>query len=279
MDSETILKTFYNRLKLQRYATNTIKSYMGYAQIFLEYMNEYPTLDRVPIAEIEAFINTKVIQDKISASYQRSLVGAIKKVYELVNRQTIELNYLYPKRKSTQLPRFFSQEEVRKILSATENLKHKAILTTIYSCGLRLSELINLKLTDIKSDNGLLFIQQSKGNKDRFVALPQKLLVLLREYYVVYKPFVFLFEGNQGAQYSERSVQLVLKKAMQKSQIQTKGSVHTLRHSYATHLIKSGIDIRVVQELLGHSDIRTTMIYTHITDVDKKATPSPLDFL
>jgi len=159
-------------------------------------MDKYHTLNEIPISEIEAFINAKVFKDNISASYQRSLVGAIKKVYELVNTQTIELNYLYPKRKSTQLPTFFSQEEIRKILNATENLKHKAILTTIYSCGLRLSELINLKLTDVKSDSDLLLIQQGKGNKDRLVALPNKLLMLLREYYTEFKPKIFLFEGN-----------------------------------------------------------------------------------
>ena len=279
MDSETILKTLQNRLKLQRYANNTIKSYCGYAQVFLEQMEKYNRLDEIPISEIELFINTKVTQENISVSYQRSLVGAIKKVFELVENQKIELNYLYPKRKVNKLPTFFSQEEVRNLLNATENLKHKAILTTIYSCGLRLRELINLKIADIKSESDLLLIRQSKGNKDRIVALPDKLLLLLREYYKVYQPKDFLFEGAKGNQYSERSVQLILKNAMSKAGVLSKGSVHTLRHSYATHLIKSGIDVRVVQELLGHNDIRTTMIYTHITDIDKKSTPSPLDFL
>ena len=279
MDSETILKILQNRLKLQRYANNTIKSYCSYTQVFLEQMEKYNSLDEIPISEIELFINRKVIQENISASYQRSLVGAIKKVFELVENQKIELNYLYPKRKVNKLPTFFSQEEVRNLLNATENLKHKAILTTIYSCGLRLSELINLKITDIKSESDLLLIRQSKGNKDRIVALPDKLLELLREYYKVYQPKDFLFEGLKGMQYSDRSVQLILKNALNKSGVISKGSVHTLRHSYATHLIKSGIDVRVVQELLDHNDIRTTMIYTHITDVDKKNTPSPLDFL
>lgn len=279
MDSETILKTLQNRLKLQRYANNTIKSYCGYAQVFLEQMEKYNRLDEIPISEIELFINTKVTQENISVSYQRSLVGAIKKVFELVENQKIELNYLYPKRKVNKLPTFFSQEEVRNLLNATENLKHKAILTIIYSCGLRLSELINLKIADIKSESNLLLIRQSKGNKDRIVALPDKLLLLLRGYYKVYQPKDFLFEGAKGDQYSERSVQLILKNAMSKAGVLSKGSVHTLRHSYATHLIKSGIDVRVVQELLGHNDIRTTMIYTHITDIDKKSTPSPLDFL
>ena len=200
MDSETILKTLQNRLKLQRYANNTIKSYCGYAQVFLEQMEKYNRLDEIPISEIELFINTKVIQENISASYQRSLVGAIKKVFELVENQKIELNYLYPKRKVNKLPTFFSQEEVRNLLNVTENLKHKAILTIIYSCGLRLSELINLKITDIKSENDLLLIRQSKGNKDRIVALPDKLLLLLREYYKVYQPKDFLFEGAKGNQ-------------------------------------------------------------------------------
>ena len=279
MDSETILKILQNRLKLQRYANNTIKSCCSYTQVFLEQMEKYNRLDEIPISEIELFINRKVIQENISASYQRSLVGAIKKVFELVENQKIELNYLYPKRKVNKLPTFFSQEEVRNLLNATENLKHKAILTIIYSCGLRLSELINLKIADIKSESNLLLIRQSKGNKDRIVALPDKLLLLLREYYKVYQPKDFLFEGAKGDQYSERSVQLILKNAMSKAGVLSKGSVHTLRHSYATHLIKSGIDVRVVQELLGHNDIRTTMIYTHITDIDKKSTPSPLDFL
>ncbi|GAB3018525.1 hypothetical protein GCM10027051_24690 [Niabella terrae] len=125
----------------------------------------------------------------------------------------------------------------------------------------------------------MLLIRQSKENKDRLVNLPDKLLVLLREYYIAFKPSDFLFEGAKSRQYSERSVQLILKAAMKKAGVTSKGSVHTLRHSYATHLIKSGVDIRMVQELLGHNDIRTTMIYTHITDVDKKSTPSPLDFL
>jgi site-specific recombinase XerD len=242
-------------------------------------MEKYNDLDSIPISEIEQFINDKVVKDNISASYQRSLVGSIKKIYKLVLNKNIKLNYLYPKRKTTKLPNFFSRDEIRSMLNACKNIKHKAILTTIYSCGLRLSELINLKITDIKSDSDLLLIRQSKGNKDRFVSLPDRLLELLRSYYLEFKPQAFLFEGAKGNQYSERSVQLFLKDAMKKAGVISNGSVHTLRHSYATHLIKSGVDVRVVQELLGHNDIRTTMIYTHITDVDKKATPSPLDFL
>lgn len=279
MDSEVLLKIFEKKLITQRYANNTIKSYKDYASLFLKHLDSYSSLNDVPITAIESFINAKVEQEQISVSYQKGLVGAIKKLYELILNEKIQLDYLYPKRSFSKLPKFFSKEEIRKLLDNTENLKHKAILMTIYSCGLRLSELLNLKLTDIRSSDQIIRINQSKGNKDRIVSLADKLLEILREYYQVYKPKEYLFEGTTGGRYSERSVQLVLKKALLKAKVQTDGSVHTLRHSYATHLIQSGIDIRIVQELLGHENIKTTMIYTHITDVDKKQTPSPLDFL
>src|SRR5690606_16105509 len=163
--------------------------------------------------------------------------------------QQLKLDYLLPKRSEQKLPKFFSKEEVRQILAATDNIKHKAMLMTIYSCGLRLSELLNLHIKDVRSSDQIVRINQSKGNKDRIVSLPDKLLHLLREYYQVYKPTEYLFEGDKGGRYSERSVQLVLKKALAKGKINTEGSVHTLRHSYATHLIQAGTDIRIVQEL------------------------------
>jgi len=279
MDSERIVTVFVERMRLQRYSASTIKSYKEYLKLFLHAMQKYDKLALIPVEEIECFINLKVKNENISASYQRSLVGAIKKAYALLLNQQMKLDYLLPKRGEHKLPKFFSKEEVRRILDNTGNLKHKAMLMTIYSCGLRLSELLNLKINDIRSSDQIVRINQSKGNKDRIVSLPDKLLHVLREYYQVYRPTDYLFEGDKGGRYGERSVQMVLKKALTKAHIKTEGTVHTLRHSYATHLIQSGIDIRIVQELLGHESIKTTMIYTHITDVDKKKTPSPLDFL
>lgn len=279
MESEVILKTFQTKLNTQRYAKNTIKSYMDYASLFLKHLNEYPSLKDVPVRAIESFINEKVQKEQISVSYQKGLVGAIKKLYELTLNQKVQLDYLYPKRSFSKLPKFFSKEEIRQLLDSTDNIKHRAILMTIYSCGLRLNELLNLKIKDIRSSEKIIRINQSKGNKDRIVSLPDKLLYILRDYYLVYKPKNYLFEGEKGNRYSERSVQLVLKKSLANARIKTEGTVHTLRHSYATHLIQSGIDVRIVQELLGHENIKTTMIYTHITDIDKKRTPSPLDFL
>lgn len=144
------------------------------------------------------------------------------------------------------------------------------MLMTIYSCGLGLSELLNLKITDIRSADKLLRINKSKGTKDRVVSLPDRLLEILREYYRQYKPSTYLFERANGGRYSESSVQLTLKKALVKGKINSSGSVHTLRHFYATHLIRSGVDIRIVKKLLGHESIKTTQIYTHITDIDSK---------
>lgn len=279
MDSEALILVMTERMALQRYSPNTIKAYKQYTQVFLQAMSDYTSLKKIPVSEIEGFINRMVKDNKISASYQRSLVGAIKKLYELTLDEKVKLDYLFPKRNFSSLPKFFSKDEIKRVFDATDNLKHKAILMTIYSCGLRLSELLNLKITDIRPTDKLLQIIKSKGSKDRVILLPDRLLEILREYYRLYRPSAYLFEGANGGRYSERSVQLVLKKALSKGKINTSGSVHTLRHSYATHLIQSGVDIRIVQKLLGHESIKTTQIYTHITDIDSNRTPSPLDFL
>jgi site-specific recombinase XerD len=164
-------------------------------------------------------------------------------------------------------------------MDGTTNLKHKAILATIYSAGLRVSELLNLKIKDIDSNSMLIRIEQSKGKRDRYVVLSEKLLLLLRDYFKHYHPKIFLFEGQSGGQYSARSIQVVFKNCVLAAKIDLPVSVHTLRHCFATHLIESGTDVRFVQELLGHASIRTTMIYTHLTDLKKRKIKSPFDAL
>lgn len=207
------------------------------------------------------------------------MIATITKFYKEIFQRNINLKHLYPKRKENKLPKFLTKEEVKKILAATENLKHKAILTTIYSCGLRLSEVLELKIADIKTRENLLLVRQAKGKKDRVVMLSPLLLELLRTYYKTYKPKTYLFEGQEGEKYSERSVQQILKNALIKASIISPASVHTLRHSYATHLLENGTDIRIIKELLGHNNIKTTEIYTHITDVSRTRVKSPLDLL
>ena len=229
--------------------------------------------------QIEQHINHQVTERNISISYQKQMVASIKFWYISVLGKKMKLDYLYPDRSEFKIPVVFSQADIQTILNACENTKHKATLATIYSCGLRLSELVNLRIQDIDSTAMTVTIRQSKNNRDRMVVLSEKLLVLLREYFVQYEPEEYLFEGQSGGKYSDRSVQQVLKQTLVKASINKEGSVHTLRHSYATHLIEQGTDIRFVQELLGHKNIKTTMIYTHLTDMAKRKIKSPLDNL
>ncbi len=160
-----------------------------------------------------------------------------------------------------------------------ENPKHRLLLKLCYGMGLRVSEIAKLKISHIDSKRMQVLVNQAKGKKDRYVNLPESVLEELRTYYLEYKPKEFLFEGHYGTQYSVRSVQAVFKNAMKKAKINKKVGVHSLRHSYATHLIEQGTDIRFVQELLGHKDIKTTMIYTSLTDQAKRKIKSPLDNL
>jgi integrase/recombinase XerD len=160
-----------------------------------------------------------------------------------------------------------------------ENIKHKSILYLIYSAGLRISEAVNLKIADIDSKRNVIIVQGGKGKKDRTTLLSQKLLIMLREYYVKYRPKDYLFEGDPGKQYSVKSIQNVFNKALKKSGIRKKATVHSLRHSFATHLLEHGTDLRYIQELLGHSSSKTTEIYTHITKKGMDKIKSPLDNL
>lgn len=173
-----------------------------------------------------------------------------------------------------------SKEEVKAILQAHQNVKHLAMLDLIYACGLRRGELLNLKLVDINSNRGLLRINQGKGNKDRVVPISEKILELLREYYLYEKPKVYLFEGEKlGEKYSEGSIQKVLKKALEKAKIKKPVTLHWLRHSYATHLLENGTDLRFIQELLGHNSSKTTEIYTHVSQKSLQKIKSPFDDL
>lgn len=276
MDKKTAL--FIQLLEVKRYSSNSIETYVNAFRQFLMYFKNVD-VDVLTEKQIEQYINLQVTERGISVSYQKQLVAAIKFWYNGVLGKNISLDYLYPDRGEFKIPMVFSQEEIKKILEVCENLKHKAILATIYSCGLRLSELTNLKIKDVDSSAMTVTVRQGKGNRDRVVVLSEKLLVLLRDYFKEYKPKEYLFEGQTGGKYSERSVQQVLKQILVKAKINKQGSVHTLRHSYATHLIEQGTDIRFVQELLGHKSIKTTLIYTHLTDATKRKIKSPLDNL
>lgn len=272
------IELFGQLLEVKRYSINSIETYINaFRQFLLHFKGQ--DVDVLSERQIEQYINVQVTERKISVSYQKQLVAAVKFWYNGVLGKNLQLDYLYPDRPEFKIPKVFSQQDIKAMLNVCENIKHKAILATIYSCGLRLSELTNLMIKDIDSTQMTVTIRQGKGNRDRVVVLSEKLLLLLRDYFVEYKPKEYLFEGQSGGKYSERSVQQVLKQTLAKAKINKEGSVHTLRHSYATHLIEQGTDIRFVQELLGHKNIKTTLIYTHLTDATKRKIKSPLDNL
>lgn len=278
MINQDLTKQFVTILRMQRYADRSIKTYASHLAYFLKVSSKLKTED-ITHKQLEDFIIWLVEKKNVGQSYQKAMITTITKFYKEIFQRNINLKHLYPKRKENKLPKLLTKEEVKKILAATENLKHKAILTTIYSCGLRLSEVLELKIADIKTRENLLLVRRAKGKKDRVVMLSPLLLELLGTYYKTYKPKTYLFEGQEGEKYSERSVQQILKNALIKACVISPASVHTLRHSYATHLLENGTDIRIIKELLGHNNIKTTEIYTHITDVSRTRVKSPLDLL
>ena len=278
MNHQELLQKFLNRLKIQRFSDNTIRNYGATLGAFLEVFKNYNP-EEISNDKLEKYFIWLVNEKKIGASHQKTVLAVLKKFYKEIYDINLNLKHLYPQRKEHKLPKFLSAQEVKAILDATNNVKHKAILTTIYSCGLRISELLKLQISDINKDEMLVMIRNSKGQKDRTVMLSEKLLVLLREYYQKYQPQNFLFEGQSGGAYSARSVQNILAESLKKANIHKPATVHTLRHSFATHLLENGTDIRIIKELLGHNNIKTTEIYTHITDVQKNQLKSPLDFL
>ena len=271
-------ETYELKLRELRYSEHTIRSYTNLFEEFINYYHRFD-IDRIDETMITAFLRYLVIERKVSISYQNQAINAIKFYYERVLGGQRKVYLVDRPRTETKLPVVLSQEEVCEILKATVNLKHKAILMTIYSAGLRISEAIQLKVSDIDSQRMQIRITQAKGKKDRYTLLAVKTLDLLRQYVRMYKPKFWLFEGQKGEQYSNSSIQAILKVSLSKTKIQKRVTVHTLRHSFATHLLESGTDLRYIQNLLGHGSSKTTEIYTHVTTRGFEQIKSPLDRL
>ncbi len=265
-------------LKMREYSPSTIKTYISMFRMFLEYYSD-KQIDEISEEEIRDYLIFLVEKKNISQSYQNQSINAIKFYYEKVLGQPVKKYYIQRPRSEKKLPVVCSVEEVTAILKGTSNLKHRCILYLIYSAGLRLSEVIHLRPTDIDSDRMTIHIRHAKGKKDRISLLSDKTLTLLRQYYKEYRPKTWLFEGQFGNQYSSRSVQNILKAALRKTKIRKKVTVHTLRHSFATHLLEGGVDLRYIQNFLGHESTKTTEIYTHMTKKGIDKIKSPLDNL
>lgn len=273
------LENFRRWLRSKRYSDSTIKTYMEAAKSFLVFF-KHKASNTISNEDVILYNNEYVLKNNLSASYQNQIVSAIKLYFTTVQDRKVEIESIHRPRREKVLPNVLSKEEVKLILESQNNMKHKAMLCLIYSCGLRRSELLHLKLADIDSKRNIVFIRQAKGKKDRIAPLSPKILELLRDYYKGYKPKVWLFEGQvKGEPYSEQTLQTILKQAVKKAGITKPVTLHWLRHSYATHLLESGTDLRYIQELLGHSRSRTTEIYTHVSTNSLQQIRSPFDDL
>ena len=279
MKTEQHLLAFKSYMHYRRYSPNTIKTYTESLEIFFRFFQNR-ALESLTIEDIIDFNNDYILKKNLSASYQNQVINAIKLFYRNRFNRAMEVDFIQRPRREKRLPNVLSKKEIKAILEAPTNLKHRAMISLIYACGLRRSELLNLTLKDIHSDRNLLFIRQSKGKKDRVVPISMKLIAMLRDYYKAFKPKTWLFEGQlAGEKYSERSIQLVLNQSVSKAKINKQVSLHWLRHSYATHLLESGTDLRYIQELLGHSSSKTTEIYTHVSTRNLQQIRSPFDDL
>lgn len=274
-----LISSFKKWLEHKRYSHNTIKSYSDMLSMLAGYLGD-KSLGELTNHDVLDFVYDVLVEHGYSFTSQNHLVSGIKLFFKQIVGTQLDIDKLERPKREYKLPNVLSKEEVKLILEAHGNLKHKAMLSMIYACGLRRSELLSLKLVDIDRQRNMLSVRNAKGRKDRLVPISDKMIELLEDYAKNYKPKVWLFEGqNQGVQYNEQSLQCVLKQALAKANIRKPATLHWLRHSYATHLLESGTDLRYIQELLGHKSSRTTEIYTHVSRKSLQKIKSPFDDL
>jgi len=273
------IEKFKQWMRSKRYSESTVGTYSEALRSFLIYYRE-KVVAEITNEDVIVYNNEYILKNNLSASYQNQIVNAIKLFFQTIRNTKMEVDKIHRPKRAKLLPNVLSKEEVKAILNAHSNIKHKMMLCLIYSCGLRCGELLALKPVHIDSKRNIVLLKNAKGKKDRIVPLSPFILEMLREYYQLYKPKTYLFEGQRtGVAYDPRSLQLILKQALKKTGI-TKGvTLHWLRHSYATHLLESGTDLRYIQELLGHSSSKTTEIYTHVSTKSIQQIKSPFDDL
>ena len=272
------LEAYANQLRLRNYSPNTLKTYTNWFTVFLTH---FPNCKPSGISkqEIMEFLLRYRNSSHWSATVQNQLINSIKFFFEKVLGQPQQVYDLPRAKKPQQLPTVFSESEILSLIKATQNLKHKTMLSLAYAGGLRISEISSLKIKDVDSKRMVITLRQAKGRKDRQIMLSERLLIMMRAYYTDYKPKIWMFEGQAGEEYSTRSIAKVMEQCKLKAGITKKGGIHALRHSFATHLFEGGTDVLSIQELLGHTSLRTTMQYTHVSTKHLSKIQSPLDKL
>ncbi|MEO5941822.1 MAG: tyrosine-type recombinase/integrase [Ferruginibacter sp.] len=277
IENEEALVKFKQMLTLKSYSPSTIRTYTNEFSQFLNTIKKQPasTFTSARIKDYMQYCFTKL---KLSENTLHSKINALKFYYEQVlGNEKIFWEVPRPK-KPLILPKLISKERIADLINAIENVKHKTIIMLTYACGLRVSEVVSLKVKHIDGQRRTIFIERAKGKKDRVLSLNPNMLIMLREYYKEYQPKEYLFEGQFEKEHlSARSMQQVIQKAKQKAGIIQDGSMHMLRHSFATHLLDKGIDVVFIQKLLGHSNIKTTLRYLHVTNKDLVHILSPLE--
>lgn len=270
---------FKKWMQHKRYSDSTVETYTKAIKTFLRFVQPKKSAD-VTNDDMIRFVHLYMMPRKLSQSYQNQAVNAARLFFKTILGSKIITEQLERPRKEHKLPNVLSKTEVLQILEATQNPKHRTMLSLIYACGLRRSELLNLRLDDVNSNRHMLVILNSKGKKDRIIPISDKTIDMLREYYKKHKPKEWLFEGaNAGEKYSEEALNRILKNALLKTTINKPVTLHWLRHSYATHLLEAGTDLRYIQELLGHKNSKTTEIYTHVSEKSLQKITSPFDDL
>ena len=271
------LLEFENLLRVKKYSESTLRAYRSEFIVFQKIAAPRIDIDALTQEQLNAYLLYLIQHRNYGESQLNMAVSVLKFYYEKVSHQP-RLNFVLPRpRKKRVLPKVIAKETITKLLHAPANEKHKTMLMCAYAAGLRVSEVAALKVKHIDSKRMTIRIEQSKGKKDRYVMLSEKLLIQLRTYFKAYKPKVYLFEGQYGGAISTRSIQQVFTNAKQKAGVNQDVGIHSLRHSFATHLHESGIDIKYIGDLLGHNSIKTTNIYTHVSKSEIGKIRSPLD--
>ena len=266
------------KLKEIRYSDNTIKIYKSSFEEFINYYHKFD-INKIDETQIISFLRYLVIERKVSTSYQNQVINAIKFYYEKVLGGQRKFYFIDRPKKERALPTVLNDQEVISLFKHVENIKHKCILMLAYSAGLRLGEIVRLKLVDFDRERMQIRVVQSKGKKDRYAKLSTRFLAVLDAYTAKYRPKEYVFEGAKGEDYSPSSIQNIIKAVSQKAGIQKRTTMHTLRHTFATHSLENGVDLRYIQSMMGHENSKTTEIYTHITTKGFDQIKSPLDNL
>lgn len=273
----TEMNKFKRWLEQKRFSNNTVDTYVEVTSLFLRYIN-LKNISNISARSIEQFNYDFIFKANKSVSYQNQCISGIKHYFNFKNISVEPFEIKRPD-KDKKLPNVLSKFEIKNIIDNTQNLKHRTLLSLVYSAGLRIGEALLLKPNDIDYERRLIHIKAAKGRKDRYTLLSSSIIPLLHTYVNHYNPNNLLFEGRNGEPYTQVSARQVLKQALHRANITKYATLHTLRHSFATHLLESGTDIRYIQELLGHNSPKTTMIYTHVSSTNLMDIKNPFDTL